>query len=54
MTCSSFKQGAWNDKVVETTAFRIFLQEAWNDKVEETMTLAVSDRKPVMVSLCSQ
>jgi hypothetical protein len=38
LTFSSFRQEAWNDKVVETMTFNSFRQEAWNVRVVETMT----------------
>ena len=38
MTFNSFRQEAWNNRVVETMTFNSFRQEGWNDRVVETMT----------------
>jgi hypothetical protein len=38
MTFNSFRQEAWNNRVVETMTFNSFRQEGWNDMVVETMT----------------
>ena len=37
MTFNSFRQEAWNNRVVETMTFNSFRQEGWNDRVVETM-----------------
>jgi hypothetical protein len=38
MTFNSFRQEAWNNRVIETMTFNSFRQEGWNDRVVETMT----------------
>ena len=38
MTFSSFRQEAWNARVIETMTFNRFRQEVWNYRVVETMT----------------
>jgi hypothetical protein len=51
VTFNSFRQEAWNDKVVETMKLNSCRQETWNDRVVETMTFKVSDQKPGMIRL---
>jgi hypothetical protein len=36
MTFNSFRQEAWNNRVIETMTFNSFRQEGWNDRVVET------------------
>ena len=51
MTFNSFRQDAWNDRVVETMTFKSFRLEGWNDRVERQWHLIVSDRKPGMIEM---
>jgi hypothetical protein len=51
MTSNSFRQEAWNDRVVDIMPFNRFILEAWKDRVVETMTFNKFKRKPGMIGL---